>query len=200
MRLRWLALGDSYTHGEGVPRALGWPAELKRRLRREAIALRAPRLIARTGWTSEELLTALKLRAPRGPYALITLGIGVNDQYRGHAVDRYVNALDALLARAIALLDGRAERLLLPSIPDWGVTPFARQDARSAADISAQIDAFNAAARACGEASGARFIDITALSRAPQAALAADQLHPGAAQYRQWAAAIAPFARTALQR
>ena len=197
----FLALGDSYTIGEGVPEAERWPVALAARLRTRGIALHDPQIVARTGWTTDELLAAMDDSRFEPPYDLVTLLIGVNDQYRGRTLDEYREQFPALLQRAIALAGGRPDRVLAVSIPDWGVTPFARGEARNPQRIATEIDAFNATAHALARAHGARHADITALSRAPSCRdlLVADGLHPSGAQYTRWLDVIAPVAQSILQ-
>ncbi|HZF97476.1 MAG TPA: GDSL-type esterase/lipase family protein, partial [Pseudoxanthomonas sp.] len=123
--LRYLALGDSYTVGEGVDGAGRWPAQLVQALRQEGFAVSEPEIIARTGWTTGELSAAVDAQAPSSDYGLVSLLIGVNDQYRGRDPDEYGKEFESLLRRATGLACGRSERVLALSIPDWGVTPFA---------------------------------------------------------------------------
>jgi len=134
------------------------------------------------------------------PYDLVTLLIGVNNQYRGRPLDEYHAQFHALLQRAIKLAGGNAGHVIVVSIPDWGVTPFAAREGRDASVAAREIDAFNAAA--CTEAGsvGAHWVDVTTISRAPgaRAELADDGLHPSAAQYARWTEAILPVARGVL--
>ncbi len=194
---RYLALGDSYTIGEGVAADECWPVQLARALRHDGVAIGEPQIIARTGWTTGELGHAIDAAALTAHRYLVTLQIGVNNQYRGESMDTYRRELSALLARAVALADGRAQRVLAVSIPDWGLTPFARQQQRDAQHVAHEIDAFNAIARTEAAHADARWCDITALSRQYPTLLTADGLHPSAAQYRHWTEAIAPLARRA---
>lgn len=199
--LRYLALGDSYTIGEGVPAGARWPERLAAALRGKGLALAPPRILAATGWTSQALLAALDAAELDGRWDLVSLLIGVNDQYRGRPPADYGRDFAALLERALALAGGRAGRVLAISIPDWGVTPFARAEGRAPARIAAQIDTFNAEARAVCRPRQVAFVDITALTRQASAApggLAADALHPSAAQYEQWAERLLPIARPML--
>ncbi|MCE7931231.1 MAG: SGNH/GDSL hydrolase family protein [Xanthomonadales bacterium PRO6] len=211
---RYLALGDSYTIGESVPVAARWPNQLAELLRAQGVELAPPQIVARTGWTTDELAAALDALErgdevanamgeaavpPAPPYQLVSLLIGVNNQYRGREVAEYRVQLDALIARAIGYAGGDASRVLVLSIPDWGVTPFA--EGRERARITADIDAYNAAKRATCAAAGVAFVDITPLTR--EAAerpelLADDGLHPSAQDYRRWAQAALPAARAAL--
>ena len=209
--MTYLALGDSYTIGEGVPEAGRWPVQLAQALRDEGIALDAPRIIATTGWTTDELSTAIDAAAidaaaPLGRFDFVSLLIGVNNQYRGRDLANYRDEFTALLDRAIGFAGGRADRVLVLSIPDWGVTPFAaaqvaRKRGRDAAQIARELDAYNAAAAAICATRGVAFVDITAASRArggEAPMLADDGLHPSAAMYAQWTALALPVARTLL--
>jgi lysophospholipase L1-like esterase len=160
-----------------------------------------PEIIARTGWTTGELDAAIDAAAPRGPYGLVTLLIGVNDQYRGgNAVD-YRPRFAGLLRRAIGFAGGEASRVVVLSIPDWGVTPFAQ--GRDRARIAREVDAFNAAAREVTAELGARWVDVTPASREAGAAaemLVGDGLHPSGRQYARWAELALPAAAQAVAR
>ncbi|HEX7348180.1 MAG TPA: GDSL-type esterase/lipase family protein [Rhodanobacteraceae bacterium] len=201
MAAGFLALGDSYTIGEGVAPADRWPAQMAARLRESGTSVADPTIVATTGWTTGELAAALDAATLAPPYALVTLLIGVNNQYRGLPLVAYRNEFRALLTRAVAWAGAVASRVVVVSIPDWGVTPFAAQSGRDRAAVAREIDAFNAAAQAATIAAGAQWVDITAVSRSPAAAdeCAADGLHPSAAQYARWAEAILPIARAALE-
>lgn len=196
----FLALGDSYTIGEGVPAAERWPMQLAARLRAEDIPIEDPQIIARTGWTTDELSAAMDQATLHPPYALVTLLIGVNNQYRGRSLDEYRAQVRALLAGAIALAGDDAQRVIVISIPDWGVTPFARGERRDAQQVAAEIDAFNTAAGEEADARRARFVNVADISRAPgvRGMLTADGLHPSGAQYARWVEVIAPVARDVL--
>lgn len=113
----FLALGDSYTIGEGVAEAARWPVQLA-----QALGIAAPEILARTGWTTDELGAAMAQYAFHPPYDLVSLLIGVNNQYRGRDLANYRDEFRALLDRAIELAGGRAQRVIVVSIPDWGVT------------------------------------------------------------------------------
>ena len=201
--LSYLALGDSYTIGEGVDEDGRWPLQLAAGLRASRIAIDDPRIIATTGWTCGELSAAIDEAEPLGEWAFVSLLIGVNDQYRGRSVDDYVGEFAALLQRAIALANARADRVLVLSIPDWGVTPFAIASGRDRQHIADQLDAYNAAAQQLSTGCGIAFIDITGISRDAGdalAMLAEDGLHPSAALYARWTAAALPVARELLAR
>lgn len=203
MRREYLALGDSYTIGEGVGAEDRWPVRLAAALEASGISLDEPRIIARTGWTTGELLQAIATASPTPApdHALVTLLIGVNDQYRGHGVGAFRSGCERLLTRAIDLAANDPRRVVVVSIPDWSVTPFAGSDPRGQAAIAAEIDAFNASAERLATAAGAAFVDVTPDSRRAahdRDLLAADALHPSASMYESWVRLILPAARRAL--
>lgn len=190
---RYLALGDSYTIGESVDVSERFPVQLARTLN-----IGEPQIIAKTGWTTDELNAAIDEADPQGPFDLVTLLIGVNNQYRGRSADEYRTQFTALLQRAIGFAGGDATRVVVVSIPDWGVTPFA--EGRDRAKIARELDQFNAINREEASRAGARWVDITAISRRDDATLvAADKLHPSGVQYREWVRAIVSEARAALR-
>jgi lysophospholipase L1-like esterase len=195
---RYLALGDSYTIGEAVPPSSAWPAQLVDRLRATGTTVADPQIIAVTGWTCDELGRGMDAATLTPPYALVTLQIGVNNQYCGHDVGGYRAEFAALLERAVALAGNDAQRVVAVSIPDWGVTPFARAQGRDAMCIARELDAYNAEARAQTMHCGAHWCDITDLSRQHASLLASDGLHPSVAQYEMWCARILVPARAAL--
>ena len=199
--MRYLALGDSYTIGEGVAEDSRWPVQLARALRGEGIAFDDPDIIAATGWTSDELDAAIDTAQPADDYDLVSLLIGVNNQYRGRAVDEYRHQFAELLERAIGFAGGRSERVLVLSIPDWGATRFGRDSGRDLAVVADELDAYNDAARGICATRGVAFVDITPVSRDGGAApemLADDGLHPSAAMYARWTQLALPVARRLL--
>ncbi len=188
---RYLALGDSYTIGEGVAAPERFPEQLCAALRQGGRKLDAPRIVARTGWTTDELAAAIAADPPLGTFDFVTLLIGVNDQYQRRAPEDYRPRFRSLLRQAIGFAGGDARRVIVVSIPDWCVTPFAAAQGR--ADEGARIDAFNAVNRAEAAAVGAAYADVTAISRraaADRSLLAADGLHPSGKMYALWIAAI----------
>ena len=199
MPLHYLALGDSYTIGEAVPAAERWPAQRVERLRARGVAIDEPQIVATTGWTTDELSAAMDAAnfAPR--YDLVTLLIGVNNQYRGRGADEYRREFTGLLQRAIGLAGDRASRVVVVSIPDWGVTRFAREQGRDPAQIAHALDTYNAIARDEAARAGARWVDITPISRRHPELVADDGLHPSAAQYTLWTEAIEPAAAAAVK-
>jgi lysophospholipase L1-like esterase len=197
--MRYLALGDSYTIGESVSPAERWPVQLTALLRREGHTLDEPQIIATTGWTTDELAAGIDRAAPRGPFDLVSLLIGVNNQYRGRDLAEYTVQFEALLQRAIELAGGQPRRVLVLSIPDWGLTPFAA--GRDRAAIGRAIDQFNALNARAARRAGAHYVDVTPISRqaADDAALiAGDGLHPSGKMYAEWARLALPAAREAL--
>ena len=196
---RYLALGDSYTIGEAVPPAACWPAQLVRHLRQAGNAVQEPQIVAVTGWTTDELAAGMDAARLAPPYDLVTLQIGVNNQYRGRSADEYRDQFATLLARAISLADGRAARVVVASIPDWGVTRFAHERHCDATGIGNELDVYNAIARHEATRAGASFVDITGISRRCPELVADDGLHPSAAQYAFWVEAILPAAGAALR-
>jgi len=192
-RPRFLALGDSYTIGESVGPPERWPNQLARLLRERGVAdFAEPEIIATTGWTTDELAEGIPAAKPEGKYGLVALLIGVNNQYRGRGLDEYREQFRGLLNTAIEFAGGAGHVLVL-SIPDWGVTPFA--EGRDRTRIAREIDAFNAVNRDESAAAGAAYLDVTAISR--RAALeprllAEDGLHPSGEMYREWAEAALP--------
>ena len=198
--IRYLALGDSYTIGESVAESERFPVQLAERLRAEGIAeVAPPEIIATSGWTTGELAAGIDAAGPVGPFELVTLLIGVNNQYRGRPSEEYREQFRELLRRALEFAGGRRDRVIVVSIPDWSVTPFA--DGRDRPRIALEIDAFNAVNREEASLQGARYVDITPVSRLAEsnpALTASDGLHPSAGMYRLWVELIAPEASDAL--
>lgn len=199
MAASFLALGDSYTIGEGVDAQLRWPAQLATRLREEGHSIDPADVIATTGWTTDELASALPSAQLRDRYDLVSLLIGVNNQYRGRDPENYRIECAGLIDFAIGKANGRAQRVMVLSIPDWGVTPFAAAQGADAERIAAHIDHFNAIARELSIARGTAWIDVTDISRgAGRDMLTEDGLHPSAEQYALWAERVLPAARAVL--
>ena len=196
MILTCLSLGDSYTIGEGVAAIERWPSQLASELRKRGVDIAEPRIIAKTGWTTNELVGAIDREGVHDSFDLVTLLIGVNNQYRGRDPENYRVEFASLLRRAIHFAGGDARRVIVVSIPDWGVTPFA--PGRDRARIAAEIDAFNDVNREVTKQAGARYADITPLSREGALMVVSDGLHPSAAMYARWTAAILPEAIAAL--
>ncbi len=198
---RYLALGDSYTIGESVGEADRWPVRLVALLRERGVAVGDAEIVARTGWTVRELSQGIDAAAPRGPYGLVTLLIGVNDQYRGGDPGAYRTDFVAMLRRAVSFAGGRPDHVVVLSIPDWSVTPFAEGSGRDRSKIAVEIDRFNQINREETAKAGARYVDVTPISRraaTDRSLVAEDGLHPASAMYVEWARLALPAAAAAL--
>lgn len=192
--LKYLALGDSYTIGEQVPEPESFPLQATTRLKAAGLTMAAPVIIAKTGWTTGELQDAIDKAAIADTYDLVTLLIGVNNQYRGYKIDDYRTDFERLLQQAINFAGHRADRVLVLSIPDWGVTPYA--SGRDRAAIGREIDAYNAANRAITRAAGVNYLDITPGTReaeTDESLLTGDGLHPSGKEYGRWARQVAAY-------
>lgn len=199
--LRYLALGDSYTIGESVPESARWPVQLAQRLRADGFAVAPPHLIATTGWTTDELSAAMDASEPLGEWDLVSLLIGVNNQYRGRDPENFRGEFTTLLDRAIRLARGDARRVFVLTIPDWGLTPFGAASGRDAARIARELDAYNAVVAEEARRRGVALVDIVPVSRSRGAEwVAADGLHPSAALYEAWTSLAWPVARGLLER
>lgn len=197
--LRYLALGDSYTIGEKVPEAERFPNQLVKRLRSRGVEMRSPLIIARTGWTTADLSAGIDAANLEGTFDLVTLLIGVNNQYRGSSLDEYKEEFTALVERAVVLAGGDPARVVVVSIPDWGVMPYARNFDRAL--IAQQIDAYNQANKRIATLNSVRYVNVTTISRKAQddaSLAAADGLHPSGKQYQAWVEVILPEALAAL--
>lgn len=189
MPLKFLALGDSYTIGEAVEEHERWPMQLRSLLSKQGVEIEKPEIIATTGWTTDELLARLHAQKPvYSSYELVSLLIGVNNQYRGYPISIYEQEFEKLLQIAISYAGGEPKRVLVLSIPDYGVTPFAQT--KDPVRIGQEIDAHNQIALQICQRYDVSFFNITDVSR--QAAqqpdlLAKDRLHPSGKMYAQWA-------------
>ncbi len=188
--ISYLALGDSYTIGEQVPLFESFPYQLVQLMRKADKPVTAPEIIAKTGWTTDELLAAMKQTKFLQPYDIITLLIGVNNQYRGRSITEFEDQLEQLIqmARSLAHVD---TKLVMLSIPDWGITPFAKE--RDAEKIALEIDAFNEVCKSIAEKFSIPFLDITAslrLDGKEPSYIAEDGLHPSGKEYAKWAKVV----------
>ncbi len=192
----FLALGDSYTIGEAVATQERWPVQLAAQLRTDGITVTDLQIVARTGWTTDELVAGIAQAGIKGTFDLVTLLIGVNNQYRRRGVEEYRVELRGLLGQALGFADGDRRRVIVLSIPDWSVVPFS--EGRDRAEIAIQIDQFNAVNREEAQAAGVNYVDITAISRQAaedQSLVAEDGLHPSGEMYRRWVELVLPVAR-----
>ncbi|RQO30643.1 lysophospholipase [Taibaiella sp. KBW10] len=191
----YLALGDSYTIGEGVETAGNFPNQLVQILKEQyQLAFAAPEIIAVTGWTTDELLDGIAARNLEQTFDLVTLLIGVNNQYRGRDLDNYTLEFTRLLEQAIAFAKGDKQKVCVVSIPDWGHTPFAVEKGVDTPKVTREIAAFNACQKAIALQYGVTFVDITGLTdqyKDEGAYLVEDQLHYSSNMYALWAAKIA---------
>lgn len=183
-----LALGDSYTIGEAVKKEERWPEQLALRLRADSIKIE-PEIIAKTGWTTDELMQAIQQKNPTGPYDLVSLLIGVNNQYRGYPIDQYEREFKQLLNKAIELAGGNHYHVFVVSIPDYGVTPFVEEKGLDSEKIASEIHNYNAIAEKIATLRDVKFIDITPGSKKAAddpALIAEDGLHPSGKMYTMW--------------
>lgn len=186
-----LCLGDSYTVGEMVLRNQNFPNQTVQLLRSAGFDFGPPQIVAKSGWTTDELQDVIDNHRFDGSYDFVTLLIGVNNQYRGRPVDEYRTQFEWLLKQAIQLANGKSDHVIVLSIPDWGVTPFAKD--RDKKQIAHDIDAFNAVNKEIAGAYKVHYLDITAGSREAEndlSLIAPDGLHPSEKEYAKWSAKI----------
>lgn len=191
-QLTYLALGDSYTIGEAVPATGNFPNQTVGLLRKKGMDIADAEIIAKTGWTTFELMAHLEQHPPKkASYDFVTLLIGVNNQYRGLSSDKYAKDFETLLSKAIQYAGGNKERVIVISIPDWGVTSFAV--GRDTEKIRMEIDLFNSINKSISETYMIQYVDITPFTReasVDRSLLAEDGLHPGEKDYSRWAEVI----------
>ena len=195
MTYHYLALGDSYTIGEQVPLHESFPYQTIQLLRKQISHTHdflAPEIIAKTGWTTDELNNQISKTTFLKTYNFVSLLIGVNNQYRGRDVENYKEEFAHLLQQAIAFAGGISNHVFVISIPDWGKTPFAAE--RDIQKIAQEIDEYNNACKEIVLAQHCHFIDITTSQRADshlEEFIAEDKLHPSGKEYAKWAALLA---------
>lgn len=184
--VKFLALGDSYTIGESVAEQERWPVQLNAALKARGLATTDVRIIATTGWRTDDLTNAMTASKLKPEYTLVSLLIGVNNYYQGRSAEAYAPEFEALLKRAIELAQGNKAHVFVVSIPDYGYTPFGKD---KQAQISAGIDAFNAVNKRIADQYGIAYFNITGISRRgldEPVLVAGDGLHPSGSMYRQW--------------
>lgn len=193
---KYLALGDSYTIGESVLEAERWPNQLAEKLNQKNILVAKPTIIATTGWRTDNLSNAMTIAKLKPEYDLVSLLIGVNNQYQGKPSDQYAKEFEELLKASIALAKGKSENVFVVSIPDYGFTPFGEKNKEK---ISGEVDIFNAINKRIAEQYKVKYINITDISRKgleDGSLVAGDRLHPSGKMYSLWveriAAAIIP--------
>ncbi len=197
--LTYLALGDSYTIGEGVLPEENFPNQTVTLFNKTAdgadsrrLSFEPPKIIATTGWTTDELDAAINAANISTDYDIVTLLIGVNNQYRGRTVKNFEIEFEHLLQRAIQFTNNKPNHVFVLSIPDWGVTPFA--DGQDRKKVAEEIDAFNKVCEQGAINFKTHFIDITTSQREDGSTdefLAADKLHPSGKEYAKWAIKLA---------
>lgn len=190
--LTYLALGDSYTIGEGVPEHENFPSQTTQLLKQAGYPFGRPTIVAKTGWTTDELQQAIAAASLDNHYGIVSLLIGVNNQYRGRNHTEYAAQFEELLQQAIAFAGHKPQHVFVLSIPDWGATPFA--EGRDRAQIAREIDQFNATNKAITEKYLVHYIDITPGTReaaTDTSLVTTDHLHPSGKEYSRWAAKLA---------
>lgn len=196
----FLSLGDSYTIGESVSANYRWSVQLAGMLRKDGEDVGDPDIIARTGWTTAELQDAIKATGNQKTYNLVSLLIGVNNQYRGQSQDQYRIEFRELLQTATKFAGGKTAHIFVLSIPDWGVSPYAA--GQNKAKIGQEIDQFNSIAKDECQKVSIAYIDITPLSRSAtgdDSQFASDGLHYSGKQMKRWAEKALPVAKALLK-
>lgn len=193
----YLALGDSYTIGESVIDSLRWPNQLVAALKQNGKQFDPANIIARTGWTTDELSTAMDTVALAPSYDYVSLLIGVNNQYRGRSIENFETEFIQLLDRSVTLGNQKGANVFVLSIPDWGVMPFA--EGKNRKQIALEIDQFNAVIQTACRDRNIAFFDITPISREAETnpiLVANDGLHPSGEMYARWVDTLLPFFNT----
>jgi lysophospholipase L1-like esterase len=184
-----------------VPNNSSFPYQLAQILKTDSSAIQEPKIIAKTGWTTDELIQVIKSTPLNPKYDFVTLLIGVNNQYRNYDIETYRKEFKELLQTAINYADSKPQRVFVLSIPDWGVTPFAKNNTKSATQIAKEIDAFNLINKQESAILKANYLDITPISRTAVLNLnliADDGLHPSAQMYALWVEKLSPMIKLAL--
>lgn len=191
---QYLALGDSYTIGQSVSADSSFPAQLVQTLKAQQVNINQADIIARTGWTTDELQSVINTNQPIAKYDFVTLLIGVNNQFRGYSEVTYRKEFVVLLNQSIQFAKGNKQHVFVLSIPDWGATPYAKNQDKSS--IATQIDQFNAINQNESQKAGVNYVDITPISREAATNLtlvAGDGLHPSAKMYALWVQKLMPL-------
>lgn len=185
----YLALGDSYTIGEAVTRKNRWPEQLVKRLRKDTVKIDDPIIVATTGWTTDELKKGILQVDLKETYDFVTVLIGVNNQYRGYPLNQYEVEFKELLELAVEFAKGNPNNVMVVSIPDYGVTPFAQERGLSEEKIAKELDEYNAIAEKISTLRDVKFFNITEHSRKAKTdreLVASDGLHPSGKMYEHW--------------
>lgn len=197
----YLALGDSYTIGEQVKADENFPNQAVTLLKQKGFDFSSPAVVAKTGWTTDELQQAIHEAGLQPGYSFVTLLIGVNNQYRGRNTEDYIPEFESLLKQAIRFAGDDPGRVIVLSIPDWGVTPFAGD--RDRKQIAGEIDEYNSANQQIASKYKVHYINITPGTREAGndlSLLAEDGLHPSGKEYAKWAAGVAAIIEKSLRK
>lgn len=195
----YLALGDSYTIGQSVPEADRFPNQTVQLLRGENIKISDPTIIATTGWTTGNLINAVNLHSRQNNYSLVSLLIGVNNQYQGRSMEEYKTEFTLLVNRSIQYADNNKYNVFVLSIPDYSVTPFTNNSDKE--KIAMEIDSFNTINKSISDDLGVNYVNITPISKEAindPLLIADDGLHPSGKQYKRWAELLAPVMKKGL--
>lgn len=186
--LTYLAIGDSYTIGESVSESERWPVQLVAKLLDKKVRVQSPKIIATTGWRTDELKAAIEAdKELLDSYDMVSLLIGVNNQFQGKTVESFEPEFEELLQKAIALAGGHNDKVFVVSIPDYGKTPFG---AKKEAEIEKALKAYNAVCKRISKKYNVGFFNITPISNGAKKDLelvAKDNLHPSGKMYTMWA-------------
>ncbi|WP_431128497.1 SGNH/GDSL hydrolase family protein [Flagellimonas flava] len=185
--IAFLALGDSYTEGTSELSINSWPFQLSAQLRKKKIPLKDPKVIARVGWTTSDLLQAIASENPKPNYDLVSLCIGVNNQFRGQSFENFQQEFSILLEKSISLAQGNPKNVIVLSIPDYSVTPYARF--KDTSRIAKELEAYNNYIEKEAATKKVSFIEITKISRNARVnpyLLTQDSLHPSKKMYKAW--------------
>ncbi|WP_343637731.1 SGNH/GDSL hydrolase family protein [Fluviicola sp.] len=184
--MSYLALGDSYTIGESVPTSENFPYQLADSIRKKGKEIESPVIIARTGWRTDQLMTAIESAQLKKEYDLVTLLIGVNNEFQGRSLQEYERDFKLLCKKSIELAGNKKKRVVVVSIPDYGYTPYGKPDQER---ISGRINQFNASNKRIADSLQLKYVNITEISRkgiAQPDLVAEDGLHPSAKMYGLW--------------
>ena len=198
-KLSFLALGDSYTIGESVPIEQRWPVQLADSLEAYGFEIDTTQIIATTGWTTSELQQGIENTQTTPPYGLVSLLIGVNNQYRGYDIHIYRAEFEELLQQAVSFAGDDPSKVFVVSIPNYGVTPFGMT--RGEDRIRRELLKYDSIADSIASAYGIPFVNITPISENAKTnmdLIASDELHPSGEQYRLWVTEMLPVVKELL--
>lgn len=184
--MSYLALGDSYTIGESVPTNSNFPYQLADSIGKSGKTYVSPVIIARTGWRTDQLIDAVESAHLKKEYDLVTLLIGVNNEFQGRSLREYERDFTLLCKKSIELAGNKKKRVIVVSIPDYGFTPYGEANRER---ISERIDLFNASNKRISDSLGLNYVNVTEISRRgldEPDLVADDGLHPGTKMYALW--------------